>query len=65
MRQGSYRHTVCDRLQSAKWQTRRFLSPVRLPSTWHWKQVGLTVKLALWQAVTSPLFASTIGAALG
>jgi hypothetical protein len=43
----------------------RILSPVRLPSTWRWKQVGLTVKLALWQAVTSPLFASAIGAALG
>ena len=23
----------------------RILSPVRLPSTWHWKQVGLTVKV--------------------
>jgi hypothetical protein len=34
----------------------RILSPARLPSAWHWKQVGLTVKLLVGQAVTSPLF---------
>ena len=34
----------------------RILSPVRLPSTWRWKQVGLTVKLLVWQTVSSPLF---------
>ncbi len=34
----------------------RILSPARLPSTWRWKQVGLTVRLLVWQTVTSPLF---------
>ena len=34
----------------------RILSPARLPSTWRWKQVGMTVKLLPRQAITSSLF---------
>jgi hypothetical protein len=44
------------RRRSARCFEDRILSPARLPSAWHWKQVGLTVKLLVGQAVTSPLF---------
>ena len=36
------------------WQTRWILSPVLLPSAWHWKHVGAALKAVDFEPVTMP-----------
>ena len=43
----------------------RILSPVRLPSSWHWKQVAVVLKVCESKARTSPPWCFRIVAAWG
>ena len=48
-----------------RWQTHRILSPARLPSPSHWKQVAVVLKVCESKARTSPPWYFRIVAAWG